>query len=81
MTVDEKVPHMITWWKEANKQLQKSGLKKHMFRDMVKISNLELRDGTNDMFVSLSRAEVPILLLSAGVGDLVGILFFVKLGS
>ena len=71
MTVEEKIPHMVTWWKEANVQLQTSGLKREMFRDMVKISNLELRDGTNDMFVSLSRAQVPVLLLSAGVGDLV----------
>ena len=31
----------------------------------------ELRDKTNDFFVKLSEAKVPVLLLSAGVGELV----------
>jgi hypothetical protein len=31
----------------------------------------EFRDKTNDLFVSLAEANVPVLLLSAGVGDLV----------
>lgn len=62
---------MVTWWTEANKQLQQSGLKKEWFPVMVKESNLELRDKTNDFFVKLSEAKVPVLLLSAGVGELV----------
>ena len=71
MPVEEKVPHMLMWYHEANKQLQNSGLRKEMFAGMVQESNLEFRDGTNDMFVSLANANVPVLLLSAGLGDLV----------
>lgn len=71
MPVEEKVPHMLMWYHEANKQLQNSGLRKEMFAGMVQESNLEFRDGTNEMFVSLANANVPVLLLSAGLGDLI----------
>ena len=71
MKVEEKIPHMVTWWQEANKQLQKSGLRKEMFSEMVRESNLEFRDGTDHMFTQLAENQVPVLILSAGVGDLV----------
>jgi hypothetical protein len=67
----EKYENIGSRWQEANKQLQRSGLKKSMFRDMVEESNLEFRDGTDDFFVELAKSDVPVLLLSAGVGDLV----------
>ena len=39
--------------------------------EMVRESNLEFRDGTDHMFTQLAENQVPVLILSAGVGDLV----------
>ena len=41
------------------------------FERMVKASNCELRDDTDKLFEKLKKYDVPILVLSAGCGDLV----------
>ena len=71
MSIEEKIPHMVAWYTEANKALQKSGVHKKDFSDMVKASNVEFRDGSNDMLNFLLKAEIPVLVLSAGLGDLI----------
>jgi len=71
LTTEEKIPHMVTWYEEANKALQKSGVNKDWFKKMVSESNCELRDNTNILFNHLTTNNVPILVLSAGCGDIV----------
>jgi len=71
LTTEEKIPHMVKWYEEANKALQRSGVNKDWFSKMVMESNCELRDDTNLLFNLLTSNNVPILVLSAGCGDLV----------
>ena len=71
MSVEEKIPHMVAWYTEANKALQKSGVHKKDFTDMVKASNVDFRDGSHDMLTYLHDAGIPVLVLSAGLGDLI----------
>ena len=68
---EEKVPIMIEWYKEANRCLADSGVKLPWLPLMVEQSNVELRDQTEDMLRSLHVNNIPMLVLSAGVGDLI----------
>jgi len=68
---EEKIPIMIEWYKEANRCLAASGVKLPWLPLMVQQSNVELRDLTEDMLKSLHTNNIPVLVLSAGVGDLI----------
>ena len=68
---EEKVPVMIEWYKVANKCLAESGVQRSWLPRMVAESNCELRDGTETLLRSLDTASVPVLVMSAGVGDLI----------
>ena len=72
MTVEEKTPYMVEWYTKANLLLSECGaVKRHMFQGMIKSSNVELREGTEQMMNHLLKNTVPVLVLSAGLGDLV----------
>lgn len=72
LSIEEKTPHMIQWYKEANRQLTEVGtVHKDSFSQMVKESNVELREGTQSLMEHFSQQKVPVLVLSAGLGDMV----------
>ena len=71
MSIAEKTPFMVQWYTEANRALQKSGVHKKDFQEMVKASNVQLRDDSGAMLNFLISAGIPVLVLSAGVGDLI----------
>ena len=72
MTSAEKTPYMVEWYTKANLLLSECGtVKRHMFQDMIEASNVELREGTEEMMNHLLKNNVPVLVLSAGLGDLV----------
>ncbi len=74
LTVEEKAPHMEAWYKEANALLREAGANRSMFPRMVEASlgagAVELRQGAAELLKRLSEASVPVLVLSAGLGDL-----------
>ncbi len=70
LSIAEKIPHMEAWYKQANELLQETGMKKEMFNQFVKTSNVEFRDHTKHMLDYLSKAQVPVLVMSAGLGDI-----------
>lgn len=72
MSIEEKTPHMVEWYKEANRMLTGVGtVNRKNFADMVRDSNVELREGTQEMMTRLADVSVPVLVLSAGLGDMV----------
>jgi len=70
LTVEEKIPHMEAWYKQANKLLQETGIQKDLFSQFVKTSNVEFRDHTKHMLDHLHQAQIPVLVMSAGLGDI-----------
>jgi len=71
LTVEEKTPYMVQWYKESEQLLAgadvtSDGLKSHVYS-----SKTCFRDGSVDIFNALKKAEVPVLVFSAGVGDVV----------
>jgi len=71
LSIEEKLPHMVEWYSQVNMALQKSGVNKDWFEKMVCESNCELRDDTDLLFNILKTNNIPVLVLSAGCGDLV----------
>ena len=61
---------MVEWYTAANQLLQNNGIQKKMFGQFVKTSNVEFRDHTKTMLDGLNKAEVPVLVMSAGLGDI-----------
>ena len=70
LTVEEKTPYMVEWYTLANQLLQECGVNASMFPKMVQASDVEFRDHTDKMLDVLNREGVPVLILSAGLGDL-----------
>jgi len=71
ISLEEKIPLMIQWYKEANGLLAESGVNRSWFPKMVAESNCELRDETKLLLNRLDEYNVPVLVLSAGLGDLI----------
>ncbi|KAK3882709.1 hypothetical protein Pcinc_012916 [Petrolisthes cinctipes] len=69
MTEAEKIPHMMEWYKNIHALILKCHVNKSSLKGMVSDSNIRLRDGTEELFGALHRAGVPVLVLSAGMGD------------
>ncbi|CAF3431532.1 unnamed protein product [Rotaria socialis] len=73
MNIDEKIPHMIEWWRKAQALLLLSNLNQPMIRALVYKSKLELKKGVKEFITELLRSETPILVFSAGLGDVIEI--------
>jgi len=69
--IEDKIPLMVEWYQEANNLLAESQVKKDWFPEMVAASNCELRDDTDLMLKLLADNNIPVLVLSAGLGDLI----------
>lgn len=71
ISLDKKIPLMIEWYKVANQCLAESGVQQSWLPHMVTQSNCELRDDTVKMLSLLNDVNVPVLVMSAGIGDLI----------
>jgi len=70
-TVEEKIPKMIEWWTKGHALLGTCNLTKDTLQHMVAESNTRLRDGCKGFFEKLHQLEIPCLIFSAGVGDII----------
>ncbi|UJR16292.1 hypothetical protein I4U23_003198 [Adineta vaga] len=73
LPVEEKIPHMIDWWRKAQSLILSSNLNKSMIRQLVHESTLQLRTGVREFITELLQSRTPILILSAGLGDVIKI--------
>lgn len=70
MTNAEKYPYMVEWWTKWNNLLVQCKVTRNTLRQIVSEADLKLRDGTNWTLSALNKYEVPLLIFSAGIGDL-----------
>ncbi|XP_034990881.2 7-methylguanosine phosphate-specific 5'-nucleotidase [Zootoca vivipara] len=68
-TMEDKLPLMIEWWTKAHDLLAQQKIKKSDIAQVVKESDVMLRDGFNLLFDQLHQNKVPLFIFSAGVGD------------
>lgn len=70
-TLEEKIPKMIEWWTQGHKLLSTCNLTRDTLQHMVANSRARLRDGCKWFFEELHKLQIPILVFSAGVGDII----------
>ncbi|KAL6474810.1 hypothetical protein MHYP_G00158500 [Metynnis hypsauchen] len=65
-----KVDDMVEWWTQAHELLVQQQIKKDQLAKAVRESDAMLRDGYEVFFGSLKDHSIPLLIFSAGVGDI-----------
>uniref|UniRef100_A0A665SY29 5'-nucleotidase n=1 Tax=Echeneis naucrates TaxID=173247 RepID=A0A665SY29_ECHNA len=68
--VDEKLPLMVEWWTKAHALLVQQRIKKDHLALVVRESDAMLRDGYQLFFDHLHEHSIPLLIFSAGIGDI-----------
>ncbi|KAJ8377258.1 hypothetical protein AAFF_G00264860 [Aldrovandia affinis] len=68
-SVEEKLPLMVEWWTKAHALLVQQKIQKDLLALVVRESDARLREGYRAFFDRLQDHDVPLLIFSAGVGD------------
>ncbi len=75
--LDETIPRevkeekMYEWWSDHIKLISKSGMNKEVVKDILKKYPKILRKGALEFFDLLNQKNIPLLIFSSGVGDLI----------
>lgn len=67
--VEEKLPLMVEWWTKAHDLLVEQKIRKDDLTRAVRESEARLRDEFQQFFHLLHEMCVPLLIFSAGIGD------------
>ncbi|XP_060530323.1 7-methylguanosine phosphate-specific 5'-nucleotidase [Cylas formicarius] len=71
MSLEEKIPHMEMWWKKSEEAIKGLSISSKEIGEVCLQCKPSLRDGTKELFDDLAMENVPILVFSAGCGDVV----------
>ncbi|CAO3610359.1 unnamed protein product [Cunninghamella blakesleeana] len=71
LTFEEKVPSMIQWWTKAHENMVKQNLTRQDIVNMVEQVSIELRSGVDKVFEKCRDLDVPFLVFSAGIGNII----------
>ncbi|ORX55768.1 HAD-superfamily hydrolase, partial [Hesseltinella vesiculosa] len=71
MAFEDKVPHMIKWWQQAHEILLAQNLTRQDIVSMVGQVNIELRPGLDKVLARCCDTQVPFLVFSAGIGNII----------
>lgn len=69
ISTEEKLPLMVEWWTRVHELLIEQKIRKDMLAQVVTESGSKLREGYNMFFDHLAEHQVPLLIFSAGIGD------------
>ncbi|KAH7680145.1 Protein F25B5.3 c, partial [Aphelenchoides avenae] len=73
MTVAEKTPYMEQWWTESHAFIVQQKFTRSQIEGFVTRSKLALRDGAEQLLETVERHRVPLVLFSAGIGNIIEI--------
>uniref|UniRef100_A0A8C7Y570 5'-nucleotidase n=1 Tax=Oryzias sinensis TaxID=183150 RepID=A0A8C7Y570_9TELE len=69
-SVEEKLPLMVEWWTKAHDLLVEQKIRKDLLAEAVSESEVMLREGFQLFFDHLHEHSIPLLIFSAGIGDI-----------
>uniref|UniRef100_A0A0D9VWX7 5'-nucleotidase n=1 Tax=Leersia perrieri TaxID=77586 RepID=A0A0D9VWX7_9ORYZ len=75
----EKAKLMEEWWEKAHALLIKGGLTYEAIRKSVADAKITFRDGVVELFEFLEERDIPVLVFSAGLADIIEEVFRQKL--
>ncbi|XP_046673061.1 7-methylguanosine phosphate-specific 5'-nucleotidase A-like isoform X1 [Homalodisca vitripennis] len=73
ITMEEKIPIMLEWWTSGIEDMKGIQWDLDMVEKHLRDNQQPFRDGTKACFEQLQNAGVPVLVFSAGLGDVVRI--------
>ena len=71
LTREQKLPYMIEWWQKSFDLVVSTGITRENLIEIVRHSTTHLKDGCLWFFYTLERCDVPLLIFSAGLGDMI----------
>ncbi|KAM4735544.1 cytosolic 5'-nucleotidase 3 isoform 2-T2 [Anableps anableps] len=69
LTMEEKYPFMVEWYFKSHSLLVEQRLEKDKLPEVVRESDVALREGYEQFFDRLHQHNVPVFIFSAGLGD------------
>jgi len=77
---EEKVRCMVEWWSQANDALVSEKANIRMIPQMVATAKVEFRKGGTELFDLLHKNNIPMLVFSAGIKNILEEVFLQKEG-
>ena len=71
LSSEEKHIKMDKWWEEHWVLLKKEGFNLGIIHDLILKNKIMLRDGCQDFLDFLAEKDIPLLIISAGLGNLI----------
>jgi len=71
LTKAQKLPHMIEWWTKSFALVKETGVHRDDLLEIVRQSATHLKQGCEWFFYTLERCDVPLLVFSAGLGNII----------
>jgi len=73
LTREQKIPLMVKWWEAAHHALVQERVTIAQLVKMVEVNEekISFRRGTLQLFDALCQGNVPLLIFSAGLGDII----------
>ena len=68
---EERDKKMMEWWSRHIQLLVEQGMNKKVVEDIIKKKRILLRKGAEDFFKKLYEKNIPLLIFSAGIGDII----------
>ncbi|XP_076922842.1 uncharacterized protein LOC143584752 [Bidens hawaiensis] len=71
LPIDEKTKLMEEWWRKVHDLLIEGGLTYDAIRNSVSGALIAFRDGVAELFEFLEERDIPVLIFSAGLADII----------
>ena len=71
LSVDARAPFMLEWWERHFELLIEYGFNQHIITEIVSAGNVEFRHGALELLQFLQEKKVPVVIMSAGLGDMI----------
>lgn len=78
---DQKVPLMEEWWKASHQHIISAGFHRSTVEMFVRSSKIALRDQAEQMVLRLNQLGVPLVVFSAGIGNIIEMYLEQRLGQ
>ncbi|KAL1193703.1 hypothetical protein V5N11_017592 [Cardamine amara subsp. amara] len=69
--IEEKTKLMEEWWSKTHDLLIEGGLTYDAIKNSVANSSIAFREGVTELFEFLEKKEIPVLIFSAGLADVI----------
>uniref|UniRef100_A0A914DIF7 5'-nucleotidase n=1 Tax=Acrobeloides nanus TaxID=290746 RepID=A0A914DIF7_9BILA len=81
MTVEEKIPYMIEWWDQSHAHIVNAKFSRETIEGFTSNSRIFLRERAEELIGALSEHEIPLIVFSAGIGNIIETVMRNQLGA